>query len=211
MINNPEHRVHYVARAADGSVLHYGVVEPGQYMSTGQPVVIQGSEQDQVNELALWSDEFDELPAEGFLAKDTFYRYNGAVIKVRQDHERTIYPPEDTPALFFFASDPNNPEPEWIENEDVVPGDIRVFEGVRYVVLMAHQTQASWTPPVATTLWGVASDPPTDEIQPWVQPAGAHDAYDIGDKVTHNGKTWESTAAANIWEPGVFGWEEIEE
>lgn len=24
--------------------------------------------------------------------------------------------------------------------------------------------------------------------------------------VTHKGKTWTSTAAANIWEPGVYGW-----
>jgi hypothetical protein len=46
---------------------------------------------------------------------------------------------------------------------------------------------------------------PTDP-QPWVQPTGAHDAYNIGDRVTHNGQTWESTAASNVWAPGVFGW-----
>ena len=27
-----------------------------------------------------------------------------------------------------------------------------------------------------------------------------------GATVTHNGQTWESTHAANVWEPGVFGW-----
>lgn len=39
--------------------------------------------------------------------------------------------------------------------------------------------------------------------------AGAHtyhDAYPLGAKVTHKGKTWTSTTAANIWEPGVYGW-----
>lgn len=30
-----------------------------------------------------------------------------------------------------------------------------------------------------------------------------------GDKVTHNGKTWQSTTDNNVWEPGVYGWEEV--
>lgn len=40
----------------------------------------------------------------------------------------------------------------------------------------------------------------------WVQPTGAHNAYPLGAKVTHKGKTWTSTAAANVWRPGVYGW-----
>ena len=40
----------------------------------------------------------------------------------------------------------------------------------------------------------------------WTAFTGAHDAYALGAKVTHKGKTWTSTAAANIWEPGVYGW-----
>lgn len=40
----------------------------------------------------------------------------------------------------------------------------------------------------------------------WVQPTGAGDAYQIGDRVTHNGSDWESVTADNVWEPGVFGW-----
>jgi hypothetical protein len=43
---------------------------------------------------------------------------------------------------------------------------------------------------------------------PWRQPTGAHDAYPLGATVSHNGKTWESTVAANVWEPGVSGWME---
>lgn len=30
-----------------------------------------------------------------------------------------------------------------------------------------------------------------------------------GDKVMHNGKTWQSTTDNNVWEPGVYGWEEV--
>jgi hypothetical protein len=41
---------------------------------------------------------------------------------------------------------------------------------------------------------------------PWRQPTGAHDAYPLGAVVSHNGSTWESLVAANVWEPGVSGW-----
>ena len=40
----------------------------------------------------------------------------------------------------------------------------------------------------------------------WVQPTGSTDAYPLGAKVTHKSKTWTSTVAANVWEPGVYGW-----
>lgn len=46
---------------------------------------------------------------------------------------------------------------------------------------------------------------------PWRQPQGAHDAYPVGAVVTHNGKTWTNTLAANVWAPGVTGWSEVTE
>ena len=39
--------------------------------------------------------------------------------------------------------------------------------------------------------------------------AASTNPYQKGDKVTHNGKTWESTADNNVWEPGVYGWTEV--
>ena len=50
---------------------------------------------------------------------------------------------------------------------------------------------------------------PEDEYPEWVQPTGAHDAYAQGAKVSHNGKKWTSDIAANVWEPGVYGWTEV--
>lgn len=50
---------------------------------------------------------------------------------------------------------------------------------------------------------------PSEEYPEWVQPTGAHDAYEQGAKVSHNGKKWTSDIAANVWEPGVYGWTEI--
>ena len=43
---------------------------------------------------------------------------------------------------------------------------------------------------------------------PWVQPTGAHNAYDKGAAVTHGGRTWVSLIPANVWAPGVSGWRE---
>jgi hypothetical protein len=53
--------------------------------------------------------------------------------------------------------------------------------------------------------------PPSGEVPPpaWVQPAGGHDAYNTGDRVTHNGQVWMSTVDANVWEPGTVGTEAL--
>ena len=52
---------------------------------------------------------------------------------------------------------------------------------------------------------------PAEEFPEWSQPLGAHDAYPLDAKVTHNKKKWISTEANNIWEPGVYGWQEYKE
>lgn len=51
----------------------------------------------------------------------------------------------------------------------------------------------------------------SSNLSEWVQPQGAHDAYHLGDRVTHDGKNWISIRENNVWEPGTFdsGWEEI--
>ena len=53
-------------------------------------------------------------------------------------------------------------------------------------------------------------EPSTEEYPAWVQPTGAHDAYAQGAKVSHNGKKWTSDIANNVWEPGVYGWTEVQ-
>lgn len=75
-----------------------------------------------------------------------------------------------------------------------------------YKCVQAHTSQADWTPDVSASLWSVAGDP-TEEWPEWAQPIGAHDAYALGDKVSHGGQRWVSTVDGNVWEPGVYGWE----
>lgn len=55
-------------------------------------------------------------------------------------------------------------------------------------------------------------EPATETIPDWVQPLGAHDAYNTGDMVVYNGKVYESTIDANVWAPDVYpaGWSEVE-
>ena len=53
-------------------------------------------------------------------------------------------------------------------------------------------------------------DQPDQGLPQWVQPTGAHDAYALGAEVTHNGGAWVSTIAANVYEPGVYGWDPID-
>ena len=77
-----------------------------------------------------------------------------------------------------------------------------------YRLVQPHTPQADWTPDKTPALWVKVS---LEEWPEWVQPAGAHDAYKKGDKVTHNGKKWTSSSDANVWEPGVFGWDEYKE
>ena len=47
-------------------------------------------------------------------------------------------------------------------------------------------------------------------IPVWVQPTGAQDAYNTGDKVhypTADDPVYVSTCDANVWAPDVYGWE----
>lgn len=81
------------------------------------------------------------------------------------------------------------------------------YNDLLYKCLQSHVSQTSWNPKDAVSLW-VRIDDPSIEWPEWRQPTGAHDAYPIGAKVSHNDKHWVSNTDNNTWEPGVFGWDE---
>lgn len=97
----------------------------------------------------------------------------------------------------------------WATGVAYAVGNLRVHDGVLYRCVQAHTSQEDWTPNVTPSLWAVAGDP-TVEFPDWSQPIGAHDAYNAGDKVSHNSKHWVSDVDGNVWEPGVYGWTETE-
>lgn len=51
---------------------------------------------------------------------------------------------------------------------------------------------------------------PTDEWPEFVQPTGAFNAYQIGDKVTYQGKHYTCILANCVWAPDIYpaGWQE---
>lgn len=95
----------------------------------------------------------------------------------------------------------------WKISESVEVGMRRAYRGIVYEAVQAHTTQSDWTPDATPALWKRVY---TEEWPEWVQPTGAHDAYDLDAKVVHNGKKWTSIINANVYEPGVYGWNEVE-
>jgi hypothetical protein len=86
----------------------------------------------------------------------------------------------------------------------MTPGYFVRYMGQLYEVIQEHTSQNDWTPDVTPALFNRVM--PEGVIPEWVQPTGAHDAYDVGAKVIHNGMVWVNDVAANTWEPGVYGW-----
>jgi hypothetical protein len=103
--------------------------------------------------------------------------------------------------------------PQWAAGEFVRAGQVRRHGDDCYKAVQTHVAQPDWPPSATPALWTRAPAPaaPGAPPPPWAQPAGAHDAYAIGDRVTHDGKTWESAVAGNVYAPGVVAgqWTEI--
>ena len=113
------------------------------------------------------------------------------------------------PGVFGWR-DRTNQIPKWVQplgaqdafsiNDEVIHND-SVWRSVVNVNVWEPGAQG-------ITQWDeIPSDEPVNEWPNWVQPVGAHDAYLLGAKVTHNGQRWINTGSnANVWAPGVFGW-----
>lgn len=96
--------------------------------------------------------------------------------------------------------------PKWEIGKAYIKDDRVRYNDILYKVLQDHTSQADWTPDTAVSLYVKVS---IEEFPEWVQPTGAHDAYNKGDKVTHQEKHWQSDIDANTYEPGVYGWSEL--
>lgn len=104
----------------------------------------------------------------------------------------------------------------WVERKVYDVGDYVTYgvNGVGdpqlYRCISAHTSQSDWTPDKAVSLFDAIG---LDEsgYPVWSQPAGAHDAYNAGDIVNHNGILYRSLIDGNTAIPGTDGrwWEEI--
>lgn len=103
--------------------------------------------------------------------------------------------------------------PKYQVGKDYAANDRFQYDGDLYKVIQAHTSQEDWLPDATPALYLKIAKP--GEIPVWVQPTGAHDAYQIGDKVhfpTKSDPVYESLIANNAWSPTAYpaGWKLVE-
>lgn len=114
-------------------------------------------------------------------------------------HMRSVYPDWSGDGVYYYLND-------------------RVsYMDALWRCLQPHTSQEDWSPITAPSLWSkiLISDVSDDATLPeWEQPSSTN-PYNQGDRVTHDGKTWVSLVANNVWEPGAQGtssiWQEVKE
>ena len=98
--------------------------------------------------------------------------------------------------------------PRWELNHLYQVNERIQYSGKLYRVIQQHTSQLDWTPDITLALFTEVTPPGT--IPVWVQPLGAQDTYQIGDKVHYpdeNSPIYISVVDNNSWAPTVYGWE----
>lgn len=110
-----------------------------------------------------------------------------------------IFTPEEINALVVLY-------PDYEVDKTYVVGETIKYDGKLYEIIQEHTSQTSWLPNEVASLYkSVVPEAITPE---WVQPTGAQDAYNTGDRVVYNGSVYESLINANTWSPEDYptGW-----
>ena len=172
----------------------------------------------------------DELRAHGIAYEGKVYALEGkdgmedleTVSLVQTDAGRVILGQNEVQSILFVTAAEQgavddvtaSEHPElfapWASGVSYAAGNIRLYGGALYRCVQAHTSQDDWTPDQAASLWTSIADP-AEEWPAWSQPIGAHDAYMTGDKVSYEDKHWVSTVDGNVWAPGAYGWEVVDE
>lgn len=102
--------------------------------------------------------------------------------------------------------------PAWVVDTAYSAGDRRRHGGILYKCVQPHTSQEGWEPPNAPALWTRIGEP--GEVPVWVQPTGAQDAYNTGDRVRYpeaSSPVYESLIDGNVWSPADYpdGWTEV--
>lgn len=108
--------------------------------------------------------------------------------------------PDEQASEFPYCFDSYNDDPNGFPYEKDMR---REYKGQLYKCLQGYKKEKdnpTQNPDVAVSLWVLTS---SEEWPEWIQPTGSHDAYDTGDKVTHNGHKYTSNIDGNTTEPGT--------
>ena len=100
--------------------------------------------------------------------------------------------------------------PKWEDGKSYEAGQRVRYGNVLYKVLQPHKATSIWSPDYAASLYAKVLIPDDNVIPEWEQPNSTN-PYKLGDKVLHLGNTWVSIVDNNVWEPSVYGWEEVKE
>lgn len=166
----------------------------------------------------------------GFVCRSTA----GRVVRLLQPYDSTIYTdePEALPAQwgFVWSTDPHKALPfVAMSTSPYMTGDCCTDGGK---VLRSTIDNNVWAPTAYPRGWEEVTGTDTPEPEPapepepgtepepgdgeedipaFVQPTGAHDAYQTGDRVTYNGHIYESTINNNVWSPDTYpqGWTDL--
>lgn len=149
------------------------------------------------------------------------FQYNGELYKVLQAHtsQQSWVPGIGTESLYVKVD-----EIHAGTAEDPIPynGNMELTENLYYtqdgVLYRCTRSTGTAVYNALSELVGIyvevvtsePEEPTGEEVAEWVQPDSTN-PYMTGDRVLHNGSTWESTVDNNVWEPGVYGWEQVTE
>lgn len=98
-------------------------------------------------------------------------------------------------------------------------GVVIAYDGMLYEVVQEHTSQADWKPSEVSSLYKLFLKPTIEVdgetltvVNDFVQPTGAHDVYKKGDRVTFEGKVYESAIDNNVYSPTAYpaGWTLVE-
>lgn len=100
---------------------------------------------------------------------------------------------------------------KWTPGNYVV-GDVRVYEGMPYKCIQAHNSTGNetWNPSVAS-LWMQYHGTSVESARPWVAPTGAHDMYLAGEyMIWTDGSTYKCLTNTN-YSPTDYpaAWEKV--
>ena len=146
----------------------------------------------------------------------------GVPYKCVQAHDSTANPgwtPEATPALWmqYHGTSPETARPwlapagahdQYKAGEYMIWTDGKLYQCISDTAYSPADYAAAWK---AEGAGGGDSGGEGDEYPAFVQPTGAHDAYNVGDKVTFEGKRYVCKMANCAYSPSAYpaGWEEV--
>lgn len=153
-------------------------------------------------------------------------RYNGILYRcLQRNTAQEIFPPDTYTSGWKRVDEPDKsgiyPFSQPLGATDTyMKGDKVSFEGSYYQSNINYNV---YSPTAYPQCWTKLDDTgentelepepgDDDEYPEFVQPTGAHDTYNIGDKVTYNGRHYECAMNGNAYSPDAYpqGWRQID-